>query len=98
MEKIHEGFWNDTHRPNVRSAAWPGKDDFLRILRDVEDAALVRTYRGTSTCRVCHKVNGSREFETSGAVWPSGFRHYIEAHNVEPSEAFKAHVQSLVAP
>lgn len=98
MAKIREGFWSDVHAPNASDTPWCGRDAFLRILRDVEDAAAVRTYRGASTCRVCHKVNGSREFETSGAIWPSGLRHYIEVHNVMPSREFQQHIEGLVKP
>jgi hypothetical protein len=46
-------------------------------------------YRGSSTCRICGIRNGYREFNIAGWQWPSGFRHYIEAHNVRPSLAFQ---------
>lgn len=49
----------------------------------------VTAYRGSSACRICGKMNGSHEYVFGGYRWPSGYRHYIEEHNVEPSEGFK---------
>ena len=44
--------------------------------------------RGFSVCRVCGCANGSRTFVHGGFMWPDGFRHYIEEHNVKPSDEF----------
>ena len=44
--------------------------------------------RGFSICRVCECANGSRTFVRGGFMWPDGFRHYIEEHNVKPSDDF----------
>ncbi len=42
----------------------------------------VIAYRGFSSCRICGKVNGSREWETSRYIIPCGLPHYITEHNV----------------
>jgi hypothetical protein len=65
---------------NVGAPKFPGQDDELFP---------VQAYRGSSTCRVCGKTNGHREFIFGGYRWPEGYLHYVEEHNVEPSEGFK---------
>jgi len=52
----------------------------------------IREFRGNSCCRCCGTYNGTREYyihnhesETS-FVFPEGFIHYIEQHNVHPDE------------
>jgi len=52
-------------------------------------------YRGFSVCRICGCANGSLEFRRYGWVWPEGFRHYIEVHNVKPSFDFIEFVLEL---
>jgi hypothetical protein len=52
----------------------------------------VASYRGSSTCRLCGQSNGSREFHVAGWIWPVGYRHYIEMHQVRPSLAFEEFV------
>lgn len=83
--------------PIHSSASWYGKRIFLRALAKAEDAASLSgysvQYRGSSTCRCCGKLNGSTEFQVpinGGHAWhwPNGFSHYIEVHNVRPSQAF----------
>lgn len=49
----------------------------------------VQVYRGWSSCRICGERNGHREFTFGGYCWPEGYLHYIQEHNVEPSEGFK---------
>lgn len=82
--------------PIHSSASWYGKRIFLRALAKVEDAAKdtnMVQYRGSSMCRCCGKLNGSSEFQVAiggghAWHWPNGFVHYIEVHNVRPSQAF----------
>lgn len=83
--------------PIHTSASWTGKRRFIRALAKMEDLAnrneFTVTYRGWSTCRCCGKPNGSAEFQVpfdGGHAWhwPIGLSHYIEVHNVRPSQAF----------
>lgn len=94
---IREGFWSPEHTPAPSAAPWEGQAEFLRKLAAVEAEAHVVQFRGWSNCRVCTRPNGSREFLTAGATWPSGFYHYIEAHNVEPSIEFREYIEKLYA-
>jgi hypothetical protein len=88
-----EGFWalssEDTTLPTPVSSSWKGRVEFLRLLGRVEKKARVIAYKGKSICRMCGSSNGSEEFTYKGWVWPSGYRHYIEAHQVRPSLAFE---------
>lgn len=53
-------------------------------------------YKGSSTCRICGKANGSGEqifrFESDSVVIylyvPLGYRHYVEEHGVRPPLEF----------
>lgn len=83
--------------PVHTSAPWVGKRRFLRALAHMEETAnsnnLIVAYRGSSACRCCGKLNGSSEFQVPfegdhAWHWPNGFSHYIEVHNVRPSQAF----------
>ncbi len=76
--------------PKARTNPWKGQGAFLTCLEVIEtgDDAYEVAYRGWSTCRICGKRNGSTEYVFDGWKWPSGFRHYVEAHNLRPSLAF----------
>lgn len=76
---------------------WPGRDKFLSALARVERSARgveKHRYMGYSTCRLCGRMNGTAEYfdprpnAAHGWRWPEGLAHYVEAHNVEPSNAF----------
>jgi hypothetical protein len=93
-----EGFWRSSHTPLGREAlpwpqpdnsSWPGRKDFLAKLSQIEEVASKVEYRGFSGCRLCKCINGSSEYQTRAWSWPSGYRHYIEEHNVRPSLAFE---------
>ena len=61
----------------------------------------VRHYKGWSNCRVCEQQNGSTEyvleFMESKWEWPVGFLHYVEKHNVRPSQAFQEFIMAADA-
>lgn len=96
-----EGFWANPEStfksarysklpvPRTLALEWEGKEEFLKELISVEERCRVEFYRGSSHCRICGIHNGSAENYWSGWTWPSGYRHYIEHHNVRPSLAFQ---------
>jgi len=57
-----------------------------------EHEKYVHSYRGLSMCRICNKKNGYKEYvlEISDRIvnWPEGFRHYVEVHDVRPTDEF----------
>lgn len=80
---------------------WIGRKAFLEALSAVENSTLVgcEAYKGTSKCRCCGIRNGSEEYTLvlgkAKWIWPSGFSHYVEAHNVRPSLAFQMLITAL---
>ena len=81
------GYWystRETQYPNpVENSATD--EQVLLMLKTfmslTKDAELV-SYRGVSTCRICGKLNGTREFQTENNVIPVGLIHYITEHKV----------------
>jgi len=80
--------------PVANEQPWEGQAEFLAALATIEGRAKRSQYRGMSTCRLCKHWNGSAEFRLGGWQWPEGFRHYVEKHNVLPSEAFREFVKT----
>lgn len=92
-----EGFWYSKQEPLLpmpvqSDTAWEGKEAFLIALVELELGSNQQHYKGISACRICSRGNGDGEFEADGWVWPSGYSHYIQAHNVRPSLAFQEFV------
>lgn len=109
----HEGFWWSKHEPHLpmpiaQAEKWKGREDFLKALAHVEGAVglnllkgIIVHYRGWSTCRLCGEKNGSSEYRCismeSTWEWPSGYAHYVAAHNVRPSQAFQEFILTASA-
>jgi hypothetical protein len=97
-ELVMVGYWFEKGgdetlpKPVAREKPWKGRRDFLAALAEVEAIATKNHYRGFSLCRVCECRNGTADFRLAkkhgNFVWPSGFAHYVKAHNVKPPQAF----------
>lgn len=90
---MKEGFWKNAGHPELpvpvsSETEMAGKQEFLDKLRKIERRAGKRMFKGWSTCRICKKPNGTVTYLSRGWEWPEGFSHYVEEHNVAPSEAF----------
>ncbi len=83
-----EGFWSSTNVPVGNPEPWEGMHEFLTNLSKTERRAGATQYRGWSNCRLCGCHNGSATYHKNGWDWPSGFRHYVEEHNLKPSDDF----------
>lgn len=92
-----EGYWGKNPQdqeypwPQANDQPWEGQEFFLKKLEMIENRNPpdnYHRYRGFSICRICGCVNGSAEHETDGWLWPTGFRHYVDEHNVRPSNDF----------
>ena len=82
-DKISNYPWPEEREP------WEGQEEFLDQLEIVERDATITRYKGWSTCRICGKKNGSYEFTVESiGIWPVGYRHYIEEHNIKPPRRF----------
>jgi hypothetical protein len=94
-----EGYWrktkyeqSDLPYPEPYNDEW-GKGEFIEKLKLLQGKAQLTLYRGMSSCRLCGCMNGSGEYSIDGWRFPSGYLHYIEVHDVKPSEAFIAYVK-----
>lgn len=107
-KRLIEGYWGPGFQtPASNSSPWHDQDLFLGKLRLVEGVLPQRGYKGSAPCRFMDKCglskNGSREFEDKywkegwTVVWPEGFRHYIEVHNLKPTQEFLTYVDEAVA-
>ena len=77
-------------------------DDWARGSEHIFVSTLVQTatpfaqWRGVSHCRCCDKSNGSQCLTMDGSwVWPQGFAHYIQEHNVRPPQEFLDYLSGL---
>ena len=97
MSATFVGFWAGDASPfttlPVERFSAKTHPQCLTKLREAE--AVARTlggvlgYDGSSTCRLCGlRNNGSEEFYLDGFVWPEGYGHYLEQHNVAIDPAF----------
>lgn len=92
-ETRREGFWYSEREPDLPMPEggpnqWKGQWEFICALKAVERFAGATHYRGLSRCRLCQKPNGSITYSHKGWEWPQGLMHYVETHNVEPSDDF----------
>lgn len=90
-----EGYWWSTREPHFpkpehSKIPFENKNDIVNKLKAVQSNRRVRMthFKGISTCRCCKAANGSGEYSHKNWKWPEGLLHYIEVHNVKPSEQF----------
>lgn len=102
-----EGYWDSTKMPQINTIDKNIKDSFLQKLNEVEthlkkSKSSYIGYFGFSYCRLaefdnCQKGdhNGNQEYITDTWTWPQGYKHYIEVHNVKPSDKFYKYIMNL---
>src|SRR5262245_27807103 len=94
------GYWRSDEIPELPHPAALVDHEWDRTEREsVVDYLLrgfdVAEFGGCSYCRLCDPDaavcdNGSSEFTDGTWVWPEGFSHYVEDHDVRPSVEFVA--------
>lgn len=95
------GFWaedsSDTRypRPTPNSAVKDQSELIAKLKNFMETDENYIQYKGSSTCRLCGKNNGSREHKFGGYVIPSGYIHYLEQHNVAVDPRFEKYFMSI---
>jgi len=100
IQKIQIGFWAE-RRGDLSGLPWPGDrvdpmfepEARRRVLAYLQrEKFRGDAYKGVSSCRLCGMSNGSCDFTDGAYLWPEGYAHYIEQHNVMPERTFIAHV------
>lgn len=100
LKKI--GFWlykqpsdiNHTEQEDGITLSWPVEDpnwdqeEKKIVLDKLQSGRQGKAYKGSSVCRLCGIRNGSSEMYDSRFLWPNGFIHYVEDHNVKPPQDF----------
>ena len=89
------GYWkSDMEEQYPHPSAFVGpdwdKDEKQQVIDYLNQGVVLQAYRGLSWCRFgCKRVNmGSKEMTDGEFLWPEGFVHYIELHNVKPPAQF----------
>ena len=93
MKNKIEGYWYSEYekqypKPIPNTIDISIKQQFIEKLKKIQLHAHEVAYMGSSKCRLCDICNGSTEFNHKGWIWPIGYLHYIETHNVSPSKDF----------
>ena len=95
--RIRIGYWwgkDEPHLPKPTDfvdLSWD-KAEWKLVLFYLSVCEVVNRYRGMSLCRVCGMFNGSTDLADEKYIFPSGFAHYIQHHDVRPPEEFVKHV------
>jgi len=71
---------------------WDENEKFA-VLAHLKLGTEFEAWRGFSWCRFrCDgRMSGHRDLTDGTYVWPEGFAHYVEVHNVKPPEEFIRH-------
>lgn len=95
------GYWqsqNEPQYPNPIHFVDPNWDhtEKQKVLDYLDKGEEVMWFRGHSWCRFhCgHSPMGSAECSDGTYVWPEGFKHYLEVHDVKPPQEFIEHCLS----
>lgn len=88
-----EGYWYSPAQPNLPKPIQhekPVKNKAKIVARMKTVAANFSggMQKGFSTCRICKERNGSCDVSYNGFTWPIGYIHYVEKHNVHPTQEF----------
>lgn len=103
------GYWRGSEYNDRVQRNLPDPKDYIDSSWNVEErtqvanrlhiATIFIQWKGYSSCRLCtgHYGTNCRTFDGTW-VFPAGFVHYIEVHNLRPPQSFIDHVLGLPAP
>jgi hypothetical protein len=69
------------------------KDERRKVVAYLKNGTERYAWRGPSMCRICGCMNGSTCLTDGEWVWPEGFDHYLQCHNVKPVAEFLAYLK-----
>jgi hypothetical protein len=75
--------------PQGNIKKWSGQDQFLEQLSNKEkNIKLLETNRNKN-CLLCNKKNINKgKYNDAEFIWEDGLKHYIEIHNIKPTDEF----------
>jgi hypothetical protein len=99
-KQIHtEGYWYSTQEPQYPKPIavdepFEDKQAIVDAMKKLEKDIYLHKkgnivyFKGFSTCRCCKEINGTVEYTYKNWKWPEGLIHYVEVHNIRPSDEF----------
>ncbi|GAA2788193.1 hypothetical protein RMN57_36955 [Kitasatospora sp. CM 4170] len=92
------GFWGPSENrtlPNPVDLVDPVWDEAERLwVADYLDHGQVAaSWMGSSRCRLCTRLNGSRDLTDGYYLWPEGLAHYVLDHGVRLPAEFIDHIE-----
>lgn len=100
----YESLWRESKKPSydynnnplpypVKGSYWQNKEIFIEKLLDVQNELLRKNkfnkYKNFKDCLICKEKNiTSGTYEIKNIRWEDGLLHYINIHNIKPSEEF----------
>ena len=100
---FYESYWRDNKKneddrdsfgrpfpyPEENKNMWSGQQQFIEQLKNKEDQLKLIDTNRIKDCLICHKKNVNKgKFIDAEFVWEDGLKHYIEVHNIKPSDEF----------
>lgn len=98
---LYECYWRNNETDNDRDSFgklfpfpkenkyWAGTEQFLEQLIKKEKDLKIATINRNKNCLLCSKKNiNNGIYRITEFVWEDGLKHYIEAHNIRPSDEF----------
>lgn len=81
---------------DYQDASWDPAERALTI-QYLQRGTQYESWRGSSPCRFgCNGEKlGYRDYTDGVYVWPEGFAHYVEVHDVRPPESFLEHLRGM---
>lgn len=104
---IFIGFWGDKRSNGENIMPWDtmgrrplpkansaktDQTNIINAIKNVQQVARRTSYMGFSCCRICASHNGCEEYAIDNFVWPAGYVHYLEEHNVAVDKDFANYV------
>ncbi|WP_052434530.1 hypothetical protein [Streptacidiphilus melanogenes] len=80
--------------PNPADLVDPGWDVSERqwVADYLAHGQVAASWMGVARCRLCLRVNGSRDLTDGSFLWPEGLPHYVLDHAVRLPSAFLDHI------
>jgi len=85
MKKV--GYWYSDREPSLPMPEGGGESDPL-LINYLENGEALVAYKGSSMCRICHRLNGSKDLTDGTYVWPEGLAHYVREHGTPLPDDF----------
>jgi hypothetical protein len=96
----YESYWEIIKKKPKEETKWGGQEQFINKLKKVEKyldkIKKSNKLENPLNCKLCDKKNiATKEYKVNKVVWNEGLSHYIEIHNIKPSEEFMDYIYNF---